>query len=150
MASCPTRRFAAALLLALALPHAGDAGGVVVCAGSDGAQHYEFACGCADEAPPVAESFCQCACCGEAPAPPADGPVIGPAEGACNDHGVSITAASTQNCEAPRFSLEAAPSILPTLNLTRLERPAGLQRLNAYYSGAPPGACAASLIPLRI
>lgn len=136
--------------MALTLPHASDAGGMIVCAGSDGQRNYELACGCASHEPQV-QSLCQCCCSPDLNAAGRSGPSLRVAEGSCSDHHIGVTLGGTLRTPTPSFT-EVAPAALPGGPISGLPDCGALRQIEGHwhYSGAPPGPASLCALPLRI
>jgi hypothetical protein len=141
-----TRRILAALLMALALPHA-DAGGLIICVNSDGSRNYEFACGCGAEANhEYGACACDCGGCAEAPVQPRlrEAPCV------CTDFQIAaISSAGQSTAPGPRVvSVDLNP--LPAQPMIAVASYCSHRIPLAHFSGDPPGRAGQNIAILRI
>jgi hypothetical protein len=128
-----TRRFWAAIMLALALPHA-DPGGLIICVHADGHRSLEFACGCVEEA-----AGCACGDCGSSPDPEVFSLYSAEDCGGCTDFSLTVSASAAQPQPQPPalLGLLAAAPVCDLAGLAYLPQCAS-EKVPRYACG-PPG-----------
>jgi hypothetical protein len=139
------RRVLAAILFALALPHA-DPGGLIHCVRADGTSSFEFACGCVD----TQHGCCDCCDCGS-DSSGCDGLVMAEKCSGCSDFHMSFgISASGAQLDPPTFQLAAAPAILPDFGALTLCSAAAGEQVPRLGLGPPLRPPPARTVILRI
>jgi hypothetical protein len=141
-----SKRLLAALLMALALPHA-DAGGMIICVNADGSRNYEFACGCGHQAGgELSACACDCGDCADSGAET----TLRAAPCSCTDFHIAMAARAGQvGPSAPKSTLTAMDTVPADLAAGPAQA-APHRAASRYRFGAPPGRAVQSITILRI